>query len=104
MLVNRRVEANRKKDIFPIYDSGRLFWSALMTGMHIIPLTLVSLSSSLTSSSMSRACWWLALAALAFDFYLLVEVLKDGSNRISDAEKKLKDGWVWKNNTWELKS
>jgi hypothetical protein len=101
-MVNWRVKADLPRDKlqglgFPVYDSGRIFSAALMTIAGCFPALFICLSTWFTS----EFCWWIAATTLVVDLYVLLETLEGGHDRIRIAEKKIKDGFVWRDNTWK---
>lgn len=99
-LVHLRVKADLSGDmlhgVFPVYDMGRLYSATLTTIAGVFTAVCVCLSTWLASSF----CWWVAATMWVVDVYVLYETLEGGHDRIKDAEKKIKDGYIWKRNTW----
>jgi hypothetical protein len=83
---------------FPLYDRGRMYSTTLVTIAGCFPIIFICLSTWLSSS----LSWWMAATFLVIDFYVLLEALEEGYDRIKAAEKNIKDGMIWKNKQWKM--
>ena len=101
-LVFRRVKANLIEDKlsggFPVYNmSFSMYRVTLLTIAGIFPSLCICLFTWLTSAF----CWWVAATAWVVNLYVLYETLNGGQARLREAEKNIKDGYMWHNNAWK---
>jgi hypothetical protein len=97
LIVHFRIKANLPRDKmqgFPIYDKWRLYAACLVSIASFFPAMLISLTCWLDS----EVCWWIAATTLVVTHFVLLDTMKDGRNRVLDAEKMIKDGFTWKDN------
>ena len=100
LIVFYRAKANLTTDImpggYPLYNKWHKYTSTLTTIAGMFPMVFMCLSAWFVSTF----CWWVAFCMWVVDMYVLFETLESGYNRIRYAEKKFKDGNVWKGGAW----
>ena len=97
---SHRAKANLTTDIMPggylLYNKWHKYTATLTTIAGMFPMVFMCLSAWFVSTF----CWWVAFCMWVVDMYVLFETLESGYNRIRYAEKKFKDGNVWKGGAW----